>query len=389
MPDVNARDYYIAARTRLAKVRAATPRYDAVDYQTDTTAETGLTPLRKKKRYPTAGKIAWVRKCAPVLQNLRRGLVYPYVEPLQARSIGYHAPIPYQAFRDFGDLLCIESHSRSEQDDWLGAARVAVDALRLGYSVMNGGDLTNVRYGLAPISLVVTELQGIWPHLDARSARETAAAIEKLESSRPSLAVILREEKSTGQLRLQQSMRLPGWRTGLLPNDYAVTALPSLLLCSKQRLMRNYTQYMDAAIYQAGLPYATRKAPSLPGDPYTRGMLDDFELVQWQIARNETRSRLLILQLAIHAFRLERKRLPVKLEELAPTYISTVPLDPCSGIDKPLYRRSGETYVLYSIGPDGKDDGGKPIERPGATEARTRYLAASESTGDFMAGLNR
>jgi hypothetical protein len=46
------------------------------------------------------------------------------------------------------------------------------------------------------------------------------------------------------------------------------------------------------------------------------------------------------------------------LAELHPRYLSAIPMDPYSG--RPLvYRRVGDTYVLYSVGRDGKDDGGR------------------------------
>ena len=47
------------------------------------------------------------------------------------------------------------------------------------------------------------------------------------------------------------------------------------------------------------------------------------------------------------------------LEELVPAYLATVPEDPFSG--QPLrYRLEGTAFVLYSVGQDQQDDGGKP-----------------------------
>jgi hypothetical protein len=49
------------------------------------------------------------------------------------------------------------------------------------------------------------------------------------------------------------------------------------------------------------------------------------------------------------------------LAELAPSYLETVPVDPFDG--QPLrYRTQGAGYVLYSIGPDLKDDGGTHLK---------------------------
>jgi hypothetical protein len=61
--------------------------------------------------------------------------------------------------------------------------------------------------------------------------------------------------------------------------------------------------------------------------------------------------------LAIRLFKLEHGHLPANLGELVPLYLPSPPIDPDG---QPLkYRIDDGRYVLYSIGWDGKDDGGK------------------------------
>jgi hypothetical protein len=60
---------------------------------------------------------------------------------------------------------------------------------------------------------------------------------------------------------------------------------------------------------------------------------------------------------AVERFRLAKGRWPEKLTDLAPDYLATVPLDPFDG--KPVrFKRQKDGVVVYSIGPDGTDDGG-------------------------------
>ena len=67
--------------------------------------------------------------------------------------------------------------------------------------------------------------------------------------------------------------------------------------------------------------------------------------------------QLAIVALALAAYRADHRAYPAKLAELSPKYLSEVPSDPCAG--GPLqYRLSGGEYLLYSVGPNGKDDGG-------------------------------
>ena len=71
-------------------------------------------------------------------------------------------------------------------------------------------------------------------------------------------------------------------------------------------------------------------------------------------------NRLMRTDLAIRAFRQESGRLPRSLAELTPRYLHDPLVDPFSG--EPLrYRADGLNFQLYSVGPDGEDDGGQPI----------------------------
>ena len=62
--------------------------------------------------------------------------------------------------------------------------------------------------------------------------------------------------------------------------------------------------------------------------------------------------------LAIERFRLaHQNQLPDSLAALAPIYLKAIPTDPFDG--QPLrYKLLEKGYVIYSIGPDLKDDGG-------------------------------
>jgi hypothetical protein len=73
--------------------------------------------------------------------------------------------------------------------------------------------------------------------------------------------------------------------------------------------------------------------------------------------RGEAWSRLVQLAFAAAAFRNEHGRLPPKLADLAPRYMHEIPLDPF--VDRPfLYRLDQNGAAIYSVGPNGKDDGG-------------------------------
>jgi hypothetical protein len=71
--------------------------------------------------------------------------------------------------------------------------------------------------------------------------------------------------------------------------------------------------------------------------------------IEWQLVD---------VALAIAAYRVEQQKLPAKLSDLVPKYLAAVPKDAYR--DGPLvYKVNGKKFVLYSVGADGKDDGGK------------------------------
>ncbi len=77
---------------------------------------------------------------------------------------------------------------------------------------------------------------------------------------------------------------------------------------------------------------------------------------RWEIAR--TYNRVARVTLAISLYRADRGTYPQSLDDLSPTYLARIPSDLFT--EKPLvYARSSDGYMLYSVGPNMKDDGGK------------------------------
>ena len=64
---------------------------------------------------------------------------------------------------------------------------------------------------------------------------------------------------------------------------------------------------------------------------------------------------------AVERFRLKHQRLPERLEDLVPEFLSSVPLDAVTG-QSLKYRILDKGYVVYGVGEDGEDQGG--TEKP-------------------------
>jgi hypothetical protein len=87
---------------------------------------------------------------------------------------------------------------------------------------------------------------------------------------------------------------------------------------------------------------------------------------------NRAQLRAARVGVAIERYRLANGKLPENLAELVPAYLDAVPKDPFDGQEL-RYKRLEKGYVVYSIGEDGSDDGGKERlpqgKRKGATES--------------------
>ncbi|HEV3236672.1 MAG TPA: hypothetical protein VGZ25_06760 [Gemmataceae bacterium] len=90
-------------------------------------------------------------------------------------------------------------------------------------------------------------------------------------------------------------------------------------------------------------------------------MLPAFEKIQVAADRCEQTQRNLHLAFALAAYKIDQGHYPAKLDELAPKYIDGIPDDIFSG-NPLIYRPVDKGYLLYSVGPNGKDDDGRSLE---------------------------
>jgi hypothetical protein len=101
-----------------------------------------------------------------------------------------------------------------------------------------------------------------------------------------------------------------------------------------------------------------REAGRQVGRSWVALMMPDIKEAPFREERIRVRDELLQAGFALAAYRADSGRYPAALDDLVPKYCSEVPLDHFSG--KPLhYRRRDSEYLLYSVGEDGRDDGGR------------------------------
>jgi len=125
--------------------------------------------------------------------------------------------------------------------------------------------------------------------------------------------------------------------------------------------------------------YGERRQEIARKDPIAR-LLDEISIFRpghFRLMRavREARWSGLDALIALHRFKAIKNVWPARLEALVPDYLAALPLDPYSS--KPLvYRPSedGAEFVLYSVGENRKDDGGR----------RDETMTARAETGDLV-----
>lgn len=86
---------------------------------------------------------------------------------------------------------------------------------------------------------------------------------------------------------------------------------------------------------------------------------DSFGFLR-NVLATETARDAVIIAIALKRYELRQHHLPGKLEDLTPTYVNTVPIDWMDGHAFHYHPNADGTFALYSVGENGRDDGGNP-----------------------------
>jgi hypothetical protein len=175
-----------------------------------------------------------------------------------------------QAFVAEGRLATMENRPRDALKSYL-------DAIRLGNKSAHGGVLINQLVGTAIEVMGVSHLQELVDQLDAKSCHETAATLETLDAQRQTWKEVIQQENAWSR------RTFPGikYRLGEL-------VMSSSLKKARQGAKRTFEQ-------------------------------------------QQQKTRQLLVDLAAHAYELDKGRAPASVADLVPDYLKAIPQDPLTG----------------------------------------------------------
>ncbi len=383
--------------------------------------------------YSLAEKESLLRDYGNSLSLLRQSFAFPYQSPRDASS--YLQTVLNQEYWQLHNALKLEQEIATTHRDYSRAVNINLDIMEFGAELTQGSALQ------ARLTSNYMESGGrlkLWKLLERLTSEQAIASVHRLEriiGKNASLVATLEAEKWETLAAQEEMFHNSYWRSLITSTPYRpegvgsksnpVNEMMKFFLIhqfSKTEIMKERERIWDYNIALAKVPYSIQN--SLSERPKAT-MLS--ELISYSVsfdaltAQNirfgeiegiETQNALLLISLALHAYHLDHQAYPKELKELVPKYLSRVSKDPFSDGNplryeywkrKPISVDGGGHWFLklYSIGPDGIDNAGKPISRkfegPNAAWAKShpdevsqnQHAVMSFSKGDIVAGLNR
>jgi hypothetical protein len=263
----------------------------------------------------TAQLAAEVAKYASVFDRVEGALELPCEVPLMPFGTNWPFDLPFrnvQTIRGVARAVNCKAELAQQQGNFRDAALVSVQNMRLGVASARGGIVPHYLVGIAIEGIGQHALYQAASHLDAQSCDEVLRALEEIDETREPAEVLLARDR----IYCENAW---GWY--------------GHLLLTLDDIVDDHPGY-----------WATKQAAS----------------------RSTATRRLLMLELALRQYQLEQGARPDRLESLVPSYISHIPIDPYDAQHRPLrYVPTVGGFLLYSVGYDGDDDGGRPSPREG------------------------
>lgn len=243
------------------------------------------------------------------LRLLRLGLTRQCALPADAAMTNIPGMLSdLAAMKRLVQMLAAEGRLREMDNRLADAAQSYVDAIRFGNEISRGAFIITRLVGVACEAIGCGPLAKLVPKLSCEQARPVMAELEKIDATRVSWAEVRRNEARFSRYQLSKGFN------------------PIMWVMTRWQHWRSIQQ-------------AERRHK-----------------------RVIAHERLLVVELALRCYESEQGRVPAGLEQLVPQYLQRIPLDPFNG--RPvIYRPQGTNWLLYSVGPDGVDDGGKPVGR--------------------------
>ena len=340
-----------------------------------------------------------VERNAPALLKARAALQQPIEAPVPANfaEVGNEG---YSELRALARALVQESEVRLADGDAAGALDSRLTALQLGRAIAHDAPYVGALVGLSIEGLARARIGLVAAQLNAPQIRAALARLDSMDAQNTDLAATLEIEKTTTQqffalsyagakpqeiAQAKAMLATPeGRQKAGVSDEQARQALEWINLDVEQTKAK-IGEAFDVLIERARLPYQQALSTQIAPTPQT--IPDIFTAnfrnprTRFDFERNRFNNDWLRAALELRAIQLESGQYPATYD--AGTDPFAFPVAPY------IYRREGDKYLLYSVGPDGKDENGAEIEtlqtNPQTGVQSVTGILSADSTGDIVA----
>jgi hypothetical protein len=280
---------------------------------------------------------------------------------------GVYPPV---VFWKCADCFVAESHLARSLGDYATAVQRGLDAIEFGskssWGCGKSARSNRVIYhqmGFRQVATVVSVL----PQSAISGALER---VRHVRSGWPPLSDMLESERIadlaayTDYFKLLQREPFREQLNWLRDNQSSPSLLQTIRLGLTPRwvVLANMDRYYRERIAESKKPFRQRVSVPLPRDPWSPGGIcvppDLGDAWRWELA--ETELGLLEVALAVRMHSLEHGRYPVRLWEIDRRWLPSVPKDLWG--QALTYRLQDGEPLIYSLGPDGRDDGAQAVD---------------------------
>ncbi len=224
-------------------------------------------------------------------------------------------------------------------------------------------------------SIGLRDLGEIIPALQPDECRVVIEALRAAEANRMPLSEVMRGEHIYGKMLMKPQLaefptqaEFQQTLAAMTPEEreQALQQIEQLKqqgteLFNPENSWRKHGEWFALFIEQLEKPYWDRDEVPPPGDLLVDHAVPVYLMTQVKFAIANAKLRLALCQLAAQGYMVEWGGPPQNLEVLGPEVLPFIPDDPFRAGTLSFTTLDGE-FVIYSVGPDGEDNGGTPIE---------------------------
>ena len=287
------------------------------------------------------------------------------------------------------NLFLLEAWQQTALHNIEGAIGRLSEMMRFGVHISNGGTYMGGMFCSKVLDRATMLLSTLLKEIDFDSALKASRMLQEFLDLSPVIAKAIEGEIKFNKAGMNVHFEKEDWKSSLSGVDDVLLSksqikknrafLEPLL---KEDILSMLNDLYTHMRLKVTLPFQEAvKLPKLPKNGFN-DMQDLALSVRFALLQKQCYLSMLQIAFALEAYKLKNAGYPCSLESLVPEYLENIPLDPFAESSSIKYIPDLSPYILYSVGPDGKDSKGKAIKSD-ITEKSKGDIVFEISAGEY------